>query len=275
MPAFLFSLNEDDRLRSLGELMKFFLKLTGHGCVRSLCLSLILFADRHSLLAQDKNPNDVPQSEIHHAGGVAVVIRPPWQGMVELGADRRIFMDQFVPPYNQLIAGFVNADDASKVGPGVVKAPPQIAMMAVSRQYESTDIKEDGFKMIVDNVAKQFESTAESYAKENEEEFNRRMKALDLDNIKITMEKPVSLGCLFSTPNSVGFGTILQVSATNSEEKPAKGHSVQKALSVLFVRVRNRVLFGYIFADYEGPDTVKWLRKVSSDWSNAILTANQ
>ena len=257
--------------------MKSFSNLTEHASLRFLCLSLILFAYPRSLWAQDESPatRDEPQSEIHQVGGVAVVVPTPWQDMVELGADRRGFMDQFVPPTNRLIAGFVNADDASKVGSGVVKAPPRIAMMSVSREYESTEIREDGFKMIVDNVRKQFDVTAEGYANENEEEFNRRMTALNLDNIKITVGKPISLGCLFSTPNSAGFGTILQVSATNSEEKPTKDHSMQKSLSVLFVRVKNRVLFGYIFADYEGPETVKWLRRVSQDWSDAILAANQ
>jgi len=256
--------------------MNSFWKQHTFASVHLLCVSLMLVVRGPSLWAQDKGAlaSDVPQNQIHEAGGVAIAIPAPWQGMVELGADRRGFMEQFVPPYNRLIAGFVNADDASKVGPGVVKAPPRIAMMSVSPQYESTDIREDGFRMIVDNVRKQFDVTAENYAKTNEEEFNRRMTSLDLDNIRITMDKPVSLGCLFSTPNSAGFGTILQASATNSDEKPAKDRSMQKALSVLFIRVKNRVLFGYVFADYEGPDTVKWLRKVSQDWSDAILAAN-
>lgn len=180
-------------------------------------------------------------------------------------------MDRFVPPYNRLIAAFVPFD---QLGSSNGKTPDRIALVAVSRQFESKNISESDFKMIVQDVAKQFDTTAESYANNNEEEFNQKLKALDLENVKVTFDKPISLGALFSLPNAAGFGTILKVSASNSVPSPAVESSSTKALSVLFVRLKNRVVFAYIFADYENRETASWIRQASEDWCKAMLAVN-
>jgi hypothetical protein len=186
--------------------------------------------------------------------------------MVELGPDNRATMDQFVPPYNRLIAAFVPSDDFHSIASGDKRTPSHISMVAVSRQYESKDVSEDDFKLVIDGVSKQFDSTVNSYVKEDQEEFNRRLKSLNLDNVKITFDKPISLGTLFYSQNAAGFGTILQVSANDVSSK--------KVLSVLFLRVKNRVLYAYIFADYKDQETAKWIRQASEDWADAILKAN-
>jgi hypothetical protein len=196
--------------------------------------------------------------------------------MVEAGPEKRHFMDQFVPPSNRLIAGFLAADDLPNIHPTDIKAPPRIAMVAVSREFESRSISQGDFKLIIDSVSKQFDTTVSAYAKENEENFNRKVQSLGLDNPKITFTQPVSLGCIFSTPDSAGFGTILQVQASASgASKPEAESTITKALSVLYVRARNRVLFAYIFADYRNKDTILWLRKASEDWANEILDSNK
>lgn len=232
---------------------------------------LLLFSLVVRIPASPQATGTQPPSPTYEIGGAAIAIPIPWTGAVEMGPEKRHFMDQFVPPTNRLIAGFVDAADLTAIHPGDVKAPPRIALVAVSRQFESSSITEAGFKQIIDSVSKGFDATVSIYAKDNEDAFNRRLQELNLDDAKISFAEPVSLGCLFSTPDAAAFGTIVR--ATASSAGMQKG-ALTKIISVAYVRAANRVLFAYIYADYQDKTTVLWLRKASQDWASQIVTRN-
>ena len=229
-------------------------------------LTLILSLQTAGAQGGGSLPSELSAGQVFKVGGASVEIPPPTKDMVEYGPDKG-HVDSFVPPYNRLVIAFVPLEDKDVILSIDKKAPPRLALVQVPRQYESTIISADGFKTITETVAKQFDSNVDTYAKENEEEFNRRLKLLDLENPKITFEKPVSLGVLFSEPNAAAFGTVLVASAGQA--------SVRKALSVIYMRVKDRVLFAYFFVDYKDEGTVQDLRKTSEQWANAILNANQ
>ena len=234
-------------------------------CLVVLLLSACIALSLHGQASAAASPT-------YEIGGVAIAVPVPWSGAVEAGPDKRHFMDQFVPPSNRLIAGFVDADDLPGIHPQDIKAPPRIALVAVSRQFESSNITEEGFKQIVESVSKNFDATVSAYAKDNEDRFNRRLQELNLDNAKISFAEPVSLGCLFSTPDSAAFGTIMHISAS-SAGTPQSG--LTKIISVLYIRAANRVLFAYIYADFKDKSTVLWLRKANEGWANQIVTSNK
>lgn len=242
---------------------------------RLAIFGFILFSALATLTAQDKGATstEATTTRTFKAGGESFAIPAPLKDMVEMGPDYRGSVDNLVPPFNRLIAAFVLPDDLDKIRNGSRKIPPVGSIVSVSRQYEFTEIDESGFKAIVDSVSKSFDSNLNLYANENQEEFEHRMKSLGLENLKITIDKPVSLGSLFSNQSSAGFGTILQVSAVETSSQ--KEASSKKMLSVCFVHVKSRVLFAYVFADYKDIETVKWLRKTSEEWADAILSANK
>jgi hypothetical protein len=213
-------------------------------------------------------PAVVGQGSNHgfQVGGNFVEIPPPASDMVEYSKDKGP-VDSFVPPYNRLVVAFVPTGDKDSVVSITRKAPSRLALVQVSRQYESTYIDASNFKTIIASVASQFDSNVDSYAKENEEEFNKRLKSLDLDNAKITFEKPVSLGILYSEPNATAFGTVLAASAGQA--------SITKALGVIYLHVKGRALFAYLFIDYKDQETIRELRTMSEEWTKAILKANQ
>lgn len=232
------------------------------------CFPVLLFLAYGTITAQSATsvPVKADEPKTFQAGGSSIAIPAPWHAMVELGPNNRKRMDQFVPPSNRLIAAFVPSEDLDRIVSGDKKTPSRITIVAVSREYELTEVNKDNFKLVVDGVAKQFDTTVDSYIKEDQQEFDQRLKSLGLDNVKITFNKPISLGSLFYKENAAGFGTILQVSAN--------GVVSTKALSVLYVCVKNRVLYAYVFADYKDSETARWLRKASEDWADEILKAN-
>jgi hypothetical protein len=76
----------------------------------------------------------------------------------------------------------------------------------------------------------------------------------------------VQLGTFFSRTDAYGVGLMLPVSA--------QGTTVKMAAGVLILRVRNRLLYGYLYTVYKDEDSVKWIAKSTSDWADAIQAAN-
>ena len=214
-------------------------------------------------------------TDTYDVGGTQVVIPSPWKGMVEMGTDKRHFMDQFVPATNRLIAGYVSLDDLPAVRVGDVKAPERMAIVATSRQFESKNLTDSDFKQIIESVAKNFDTTVSGYSKYTAVEFKRRVVALQPYSPRVSFSEPISLGCLFSTPDSAAFGTILQASRVEGSGKSNGPPTLMKTMSVIYIRAKHHIVFGYIYADYKDKDTAIWLRSASESWADAILKGQQ
>jgi hypothetical protein len=92
-----------------------------------------------------------------------------------------------------------------------------------------------------------------------------RLKSLGAGPVDVG--HPEMLGGLFQKSDAAGFAMLL---AFKQGER-----SVTMANGTAFVRVRQRLLFMYLFRKYESPDTVNWLRRNLEPWVDAILAKNK
>jgi hypothetical protein len=226
---------------------------------------LILVAVPHMIHAEMNKPK---QSESFKAGGVPISIPPPTTQFVEAGIDNRKLMEVFVAPNNRLLCAFVLANDLPRLSKGgddfVIS---KYAMAQVPRRGENMDCEASDFKKVTDGAKATFGDVVTSSVKEAEEEFNRRMKSLNLDEAKVSIGQPTLLGCLFSKPDMYGFGMITAVSMG--------GHTTKLGGGAALIRVKKRLLFLYLYAEYKNEDTIKWLRKTTEEWSDAVLKSNK
>jgi hypothetical protein len=81
------------------------------------------------------------------------------------------------------------------------------------------------------------------------------------------MGQPTQLGCFFSKQDAYGFGMIIATSVGGKTMKTGVGGAI--------LRVKKKLLFVYLNAEYKNEDTIKWLRKATEQWSDAVLQANQ
>ncbi len=213
--------------------------------------------------------------QVYPIGGVSITIPSPSKDLVVVPAAGKVFLDQFVPPDNRLITGFVPVADLQKVASQPGFTPSPVAVVEVPTEAESKDINDADFKQILDSVANSFDTSVAGYARQNTDDFNRRLKSLDLDNARISFDKPVSLGVLFANPNAAGFGTVLKAQSTGIPVSPGHPTTISKIIGVFFLRCRNRVLFAYLYADYVNEDSARWLRAAGERWTSDILKANQ
>lgn len=208
------------------------------------------------------------QVQSFKAGGVAIAIPPPTTEMTEVGYDNREFMKVFVSPNNRLIAAFVLTNDLPKLIKGSDNfIMSKYAMVKVPRRGEYMDCGVSDFREVTDGAEKELGNIMNSSMKDVEEEINRRMKSLELNDATVSFGKPIQLGCLFSKQDAYGFGMVMPLSTGGTNMKMAVGDAL--------MRVKQRLLFVYLYAEYKNENTVKWLRKATEDWADAILKANK
>ncbi len=199
---------------------------------------------------------------------MSIRIPSPTSEFREVGDDNRRFMEVFVPQNNRIISGFVLADDLSKFGKGGSEPiSTRYAMVEVLRAAEYKDCGANDFKEFVVSLKKTLGDVVEPATKDAEEEFNRRMKSLDLADAHVSIEKPILLGPLFSNPSAYSFGMVTKYSGG--------GVDVKMAVAATLLRVKNRLLFIYLYDEYKNNDTIMWLRRTAEEWSDGILKENK
>ena len=241
-----------------------------YGLFSFLVLSLVatLLIVPPVLSAQDKNSISAQGADVpaYRAGGTPIVIPPPTSDMVELGQDYRVVMEVLVPDQNRLLAAFVLPSDLAIIKSGGKNSLSKYALAEVVRNGEFKDLSAKDYKELADSLEQQFGAVLDSSIREGEDELNRRSKALNLDT-KISFDKQVQLGGFFSKQDAYGTGIIMPVTANGNTTKVVAG--------IIFLRVKNRLLFAYLYNVYKDQETVQWMRKATEEWADAILKANE
>ncbi len=75
------------------------------------------------------------------------------------------------------------------------------------------------------------------------------------------------LGGVFEKTDAAGFAMLLALKQGD--------RNVTMASGVAMLRVKQRLLFAYLFRKYESPETVSLVRKDLESWADAILAGNR
>jgi len=220
------------------------------------------------VIAQGKGDATTRIAEIptYRVGGMSIAIPVPASDLIEMGQDYRVIMEVSVPEQNRLVAAFVLPDDLAVIKSGGKYRLSKYALIEVSRSVEFTNFSTKDFKDFSDSANRELGNVLTSSTKEIEEEVNRRVKALNLDD-KVSFDKPISLGCFFSKQDAFASGMLLSVTMQGVTKNMINVSAI--------LRVRNRAIFVYIYAVYEDQDSLKWVQKTTEDWADAILKANE
>jgi len=207
-----------------------------------------------------------PEELSFKAGGTSISIPPPTADLVEVGCDKRQGMEILVPQNNRLLCAFVTKGDLEGLGgddglPVIAK----YALVEVDRKAEAEDYEASDFSELADAVKKTFGDIS-PVLRDAEEEFNSRIRSLNLDELPVSIDRPTQLGCLFSKQDAYGYGMLATYLSGGARNK--------RGIGCTLLHVKKRVLFLYIYAKYENENTVRWLRTTAEEWADAILRAN-
>lgn len=216
--------------------------------------------------AQTYNTKNL-QSQSFKAGGVNICIPAPDLDFVEISNEHRGLVELFVPQENRLLCAFALKDEL----PGLLDGDSdntltRYALVEVPRRAEYFDCESSDFIEVVNGLQEAF-GDCKSAMQEGEDEFNRRMETLDLSEMKVKIGQPKMLGSFFSKQNAYASGMLVGYNMG--------GETIKMGATVILMRVKERLVFIYLYAEYENDKTILWLRNVSEKWSNEIISANK
>jgi hypothetical protein len=202
------------------------------------------------------------QTGVFRAGRISLSIPSPAPELLEMGPDLRVLMEPLAPAKLRLIAAFILSDNLAQL-PGSTTPLTKYALVEVPRAAEFVNVDEATFKTVVDGMSQQFSSgTLQSTM---QTEIDRHFA--DLGGGKLTVDKPTQLGTMFSKPNASGFAMLMPMAVSDK--------TVTLVAATLAVRVRNRILFAYLYTQYKDKASVDWITKTSESWVDSILKSNE
>ncbi len=235
--------------------------------IRALICSLSISLSGALCLAQAIQVPTPGGNGVVRAGQVSFVMPSPSPDLVEMGPDLRVLMEIATPNTNRLVAAFISPDELAKLPGGLTGAPQRYALVEVLRRAEFVDVDEATFKQVVDAMSTQLANgEAQSTMVKQQDRINEKIDDLGLKSGKVTIDKPVQLGSIFSNANSYGFCMLEPMASNGKTENMVNG--------VALVRVKNRLLYVYVYAKYEDKSTVDWVLKTTQAWADAILKQN-
>ena len=203
-----------------------------------LFLSIAFTAIAAITTAQTNSTRNSP-AQSFKAGGVSVKIPVPDTSFVEVGDANRESMGALVPENNRLLSAYVLTTDFPYLfKDGNSNTMTRYAMVEVPRQGEYVDCELSDFKQVVDGAKEAMSDVSSSWVKESEEEFNRRMKSLDLSNMQVKMGQPKQLGCFFSKTDMIGLGMMMGFEMD--------GKYTKMSATVMLIRVKKRLIYFYV-----------------------------
>jgi hypothetical protein len=231
------------------------------GAAVLLCACACFQSSSHAQAIKGSSPPS--ETGLFRAGRVSVSIPSPTPELIEMGPDLRVLMEPLAPAKLRLVAAFIPSDNLAKL-PGPSSATlTKYALVEVPRAAEFLDVDEASFKTVVDGMSQQFSSG--NLQSTMQTAIDRHFA--DLGAGKLTVDKPTQLGTMFSKQNASGFAMLMPMAVNDK--------SVTLVAATLVVRVRNRLLFAYLYTQYEDKASVDWVTKTSELWADSILKSNE
>lgn len=219
-------------------------------------LSLLLLAACLTAIAADPKVR---------AGGIELTLPGPGSDFAEAGDKlRTTFFELLAPSNNRLLTAYVQEKTLANVNAGKPLVLDIYSMVEVPRRAEYTDVTPQAFEQVLKGMEPsmgKFELKAGYFQRE----MNARLKSLGTGPIEIG--HPEMLGGIFRKDNAAGYAMLLAV-------KQGDDRSNTMAGGMAVIRIRQRLVFAYLYRKYESPDTVSWVSKNLEVWCDAILAKN-
>jgi hypothetical protein len=224
------------------------------------CLSFVLLVLGACLEA----PGADPEAK---AGGVSLKFPSPSGGFAEVGDRlRTTFFELLAPSTNRLLTAYVPTQSLEQLNARkAVGALDVYALVEVSRRAEYTDLTPQAFQKVLESMGPALGQLDTQKVGDVAEEINIRLKSLGTKPIEVG--HPEMLGSIFQKDDATGFAMLMAVKQENRSDTMAMGMGV--------LRVRQRLIFAYLYRKYSSPETVDLVRKGLEGWVDEILAENK
>ena len=205
------------------------------------------------------------QNNYISVSGIIMNIPHPDKEFMEVGVDNHIVFKDFVPDDNILQLMFIDNDSYIKLNNNDTFSLSAKRYMIIEDNIsiDSTTYNKDEFNELRETIIgknicnqKQIEDSiisAIQFAKKN---------IATIENME-----PITLGGIYSTENAIG---SLMLTFTNEDSEV-----LTKLVSVNYLRIKEKLIFAYIFTSYNDKQDINWITNLSESWAKAIIEVNK
>jgi hypothetical protein len=195
-----------------------------------------------------------------------IIMIPCPPGFVEVGENKRDFFP--AAPNNRLLAIFVSPQDLPLLDGDAARDIEHYMQVQVSRRAEDRPIGAADFKELVGGVREQQDARWEEIRdKMNTMLSDAAKESKDFPQMEIG--KPIPLGTFLNKESAYGFAMLMSLNA-GGRPKPIK-----MVCGACFIKVKERLLFTYVYAKHEGNQSIEWVRRTSQDWVDRVIADNK
>lgn len=198
-------------------------------------------------------------------GGTKILVPCP-EGFVEVGPAKRVFPSE-AP--NNLLGWFIRTNDQSGFEAGTIDVLRRYMQIQISKDAVYHQITPTEFSEVATAVSGQQDEIYRSAMTD----VNKLLKKMASDNPDLSglrIDQPKALGTFLKTNNAVGFLMLMTLTVPGGDTPK----QVPMLAATTLLRVREKLLFQYVYAAADDKKAVDWVKETSRTWARAIEKAN-
>jgi hypothetical protein len=200
------------------------------------------------------------------AGGVELTLSAP-ADFVEVGDKlRTTFFELLAPSTNRLLTAYLPTKVLTEIEKGTPPVSFEVyAMVEVLRQAEYADCTPEAFAQVTGEFANASKIVDDPKLGAITEEVSLRLKNLGAKPVEAGRAE--MLGRLFQKKDAAAMAMLIGLKQAEQSTTMICGMGA--------LRLKQRLIFAYLFRRYESSETVDWIRKNLESWADAMLAKNK
>lgn len=208
-------------------------------------------------------------------GGTQLTVPSPagYHEISTLSPEARTIAEQMTPESNRLLGIFVSEADLGLVLKGELPAFSRYMLLQSNRQFESYDLTEKDFHQLSSEIEKRQKLLLANVNDDIARQFDRSSKSISEQyktDFSLRAGEQAPLGVYLEEPRAFGFAMLskyqTEISGTAEDLVVVGGAN--------FLMAENKLLYAYVYSNFDSQDDIDWVRKTSKSWTGAVIAAN-
>jgi hypothetical protein len=210
-------------------------------------------------------------------GGVNIQVPAPneFSEVTDISPQTRKRAERLTLPQNRLLAYFIPDADIQrfKKGQAATLVYTRYTMAQTLRGMESANMSSQDFRDMAQRVRQeqnQFPERDRERAQSFVDDVSKDLSKERGVAIDLKVGQPRALGVFADGDNFIAYALLTKMKAA------AGGETLEFILASAsgFVRVKNKLIFAWVYSKYDSQKDIDWVRAATKDWMQQILSAN-
>jgi hypothetical protein len=181
--------------------------------------------------------------------------------------------EAMIPPANRLLGVYLSDRDYEKLVNGESPEFDRYIFIQVHRELENKNVTRTDFRQISTQLKAQQDTILDDVEEDVGKLFDSASNQISKDydvSLDMKLGDQKSLGVFLDQPNAVAFTSLVKYQGSLEGES----FDYVMAGSTTLMKVKRRLLYIYVYSQYEAQADVDWVESRTTELANLILTAN-